>query len=284
MKNYYCKEKKMEKYKESVLNKELSNKKKLWYSNNYVIENLLNSLKFKEVTLKSHLFDEYCIRGLNIRNFDFLNYVFKFYNFFERDYNIYISNADFNFIPFFNMNLKKRSFYTSQWFQFQAETHIISYDILLDFDSKGNHIEMKSEVYKTLKLLNKFKIVYYIIPSGNNFQIVIKNYFLTFDDVKTITQLIKDILKLKYLDLSGCGNPFKIMKCPFSWVDEIVCIPLRKKEIDSFMNWNYRKLFDSNNVLKTFDLKNSKYYFQNSCSETLTDIRLKEFLKKIEVW
>lgn len=271
--------------KETILTEEQRNKKIKWYSNPIVKKRLLDFIRFREVSLKSASYDEYCIRALSIMNESFLDYVFKFYNFFERDYSIYISDAYYKKIPFFDMNLKFRSKFTSKWFNEEAEKSIYNYTLLLDFDNKKNFIEMKAEVFKILKILNEYKISYIIIPSGNNFQIHIDNpfFFYNFEQIKNITRNIREVFNLEFLDLAGCGAKFKLMKAPFSYVNEIGLIPLNATHINNFMDWNYKKIFDSNYILSHIILKNYYGFRFNFIDNNTSKIHLDNFVNKFKL-
>jgi hypothetical protein len=266
---------------ESLLSLEESNKKIKWYSNPIVRKKLLDYVRFREVMLKSNAIDEYCIRGLNIMNESFLDFVFNFYSFYKRDYNIYISTAYYKRIPFFDMNLKFRSTYTNKWFNNEAENWINGYTILLDFDSRGNFMQMKTEVNFILKLLITNKVSFIIIPSGNNFQIHIDNYNYKYtnEDIKIIIENIKNKYKLKTLDLAGAGTLFKVMKTPFSYVNNIGLIPINFKLINEFMEWNYKIIFDSNNIIDNIKLNNYFGYHINYTNNDISIEALKNFLK-----
>lgn len=237
--------------KESVLSEEQANKKYLWYSNEIIQNKLIQFMQKREVTLMSNNIQNYCIRGFNILKKDFLNYLFNFYRFSDRDYNLYISVAHYTHIPFFTMALKERSKFTSEWFNNQSQNNIFNYTLLLDFDSHGNFIDMKLEVLKILKLLIKEKVSFFIIPSGHNFQIHIDNTLYNYEEIFTITESLKMKYNLKTLCMAGIGTPNKLMKCPYSIVGNIALIPLSLDMIKNFMEWNYSKVFDSNNILKT---------------------------------
>jgi len=279
----------MEIEKSTILNKKETELKKLWYKDINVYTNLFSFLAKKETFFKSKSFDEYCIRALNFMKLDFFEYTLKFYNFFERDYNIYISTAYYNFIPFFDLNLKNRSNQTNKWFLNMAEGNINDYDFLIDFDCKNKRDfnKMTKEIIFFLKLLNDNKVTFYIIPSGSNFQVVLKN-FNTFkkEEIKDISLFLKENLDLIYSDLAGIGTAFKIMKCPFGFVGNIGCIPLNENEIKDFKNIakNYKKYFNVKNILNK-KLLNEKRGLINYISKEETQKNLRLFFKKYNcVW
>ena len=274
----------------TILSIEASNLKTLWYDKSYIQDLLLLSVNKKELALKSKSFDEYTIRAFSIDNSikgkSFLNYIFGFYSVLKRDYNLYISPSYYYKIPFFDMNLKFRSKFTSQWFSTQAENEIYAYDMLLDFDRKlNNFIDMKTECNKMLWILNKFNIKYYIIPSGSSFQILVKNTLSKdWAEIKEWTLQIKENLGLKFLDLKGIGTPFKLMKCPYSIVGNLVCLPLNDVMIKNFMSLNYGSFFEIKKILASVKLENRGLMWQNDTDNIdIINDNLHKFLEFCEV-
>jgi hypothetical protein len=281
----------MEIEKSTFLNDVESNLKYTYYSIPFFQKLIYDVTAHKETTFKSKSFDVYCIRGLNFYNKDykksnaFFNYVLNFYNFFKRDYNIYISCAYYNFIPFFDLNLKVRSEKTYKWFENFAESSIKDYDFLLDFDFHigKNYKLMVREIFFILEYLQKHKVTFYIIPSGNNFQIVLKNNNLyTIEQIKNITENLKDIFKLEYLDLTTIATFFKIIKAPYCLVKNIVSFPIQNiLPLNEFMkleNKNlYNEIFDIGYILN--HKENLKYDLWNNLESEKESIRsLKSFI------
>ncbi len=68
------------------------------------------------------------------------------------------------------------------------------------------------------------------------------NYF-----AKKFVTDFKERFGLKYLDLKGIGTYNKIMKCPYSLVEDKVVLPLQTEKLNNFHYYN----MDCNKVLKS---------------------------------
>lgn len=228
-----------------------------YYENIEVSKKLISSMRGREVTFMDGLENWKCIRGLNILHDKFLYYFFDCFNFYDKNYNIYISVAKFKNIPVFTLNLSQRSKETSGWFFKEAVNLITEYDLLLDFDSHGFYMAMKEEISYLLTLFMRRRVPFFIIPSGNNFQIVIPGEFISvpenvtkWDYIRRITENMKLVFNLKYLDLRGIGTYNKIMKCPFSLVNSSICVPFNDSDIEkNFKEFTYEDV-DIKKILK----------------------------------
>jgi hypothetical protein len=198
--------------------------------------------------------------------------MFQYFNFYVKDYNIYISLAKYNYMPKFTYNLKTRSEETRVFFDLEAENEIFSYDMLLDFDSKdiSEYSKMIKEIEWVLKTFDEENICYSVLPSGNNFQIVIpdnnfdtRKIFKRLDEksynyrILKIVKNLKKRLNLTTLDLSGIGHLFKIMKCPYTLVGDKVVLP-----IENFENFSYNDVFYKT-VRKNIDLRDRGLCLKN---------------------
>jgi hypothetical protein len=181
-----------------------------------------------------------------------------------------------------NVNLKYRSSETNNWFKDCAENEIIDYDILLDFDSKGNFKKMLRDIRFITELLNDFVIMYYIIPSGRNYQIVLKNNnVFNREQIKEITINMKETFKLETLDLSGIGSLTKVMKTPYSIVNNenmITSQPLTMDELDNIENLDYKAFSADNYILK----KTFNPLWLHPLIPSMQKENLIRFIKKIE--
>ena len=84
-------------------------KRKQWYTKRVVKYCLVESIKNREVIIIDRKDSSHVVRGIFIKTVDYLDYYFKRFNFFEENYNMYISCSSYNHIPMFTFNLKLRS-------------------------------------------------------------------------------------------------------------------------------------------------------------------------------
>jgi hypothetical protein len=281
---------------EVKLSQEQAEIKYNWYNNLEVANNILYFANKKESALKSAYNQAYSIRGLSFRNTSFPNnmsffhYVLKFYSMYGRDYNFYISVPYYNIIPFFDLNLKERSKHTSKWFNNIAETEIFNYDICLDFDTKTRFLEMTKELKLIVNLLLENEVSFYIIPSGNNFQILIYNFnLLDREQILIFQESLKVKHNLKNLCMIGTGALFKLMKCPFSFSNDIVLLPLDLIEFPIIINKMnkalYKKIFNPELNIKTGYLRNFRqhtehYIYKFLLTDSEKKINLRKFILK----
>jgi len=244
-----------------MVNEELINKRKIWYTYTPVLYALLEVCQKREVvfgdTKNSHW-----IRGLSFKSIQGIKYIFEEMGFYEKNYNIYISCAKYVHIPNFTFNLSKRSEETLKWFHDIAIHHIISYDFLLDFDSeKKNYDIMINEVLGLLYLFKKYNIKCFIQNSGyKNIHIVIpKENFNSTENILFVNSLINRF-SIKTLCSTGIGVYNKIFKCPYSLVNDIVVLP---QSIDKILFEKEICRMDTQEVLNNIMLKNRGFYFSN---------------------
>lgn len=245
-----------------------------WYNTYAVKYELVKAMKNKEVVFIDRLDNANTIRGLCIRSVNFLDYVFEKFNFHNRDYNIYLSVANYKYIPEFTYNLKKRSSETSKWFEKQSISEIYGYEIFNDFD--GNKFNrLKKEVSTLCNILESNNIKFYYFPSGNNFQVIVPielNETLSnekkidiFKKTKEFIKSIKNRFKLDYLDLKGIGTHNKVRKCPYSLVDNKVVLPLKHWNLNSseiINSFNYDEI-EVSRVLKNINIFNRGLCYVN---------------------
>lgn len=271
------------------MNKELLNKRQKWYGFVPVLYELAKTMKDREVVFMDRIDNSKCIRGLCIRSADFLQYAFEKFDFYNRDYNIYISLAKYSHIPNFTYNLSERSKETNKWFHNQARSEIFEYDILLDFDMKKieNFNYMKNKVQLITNLLYINNICFSVYPSGNNFQIIIYscNFDLGTDKLipfsKVFVEKIKERFNLEFLDLKGMGIFNKLRKCEYSLVSDKVVLPIKNDLVDiedKVYSMQY-DLIDSNIVLRTEQIKHrGQCIFNHNPEQNI--IAMKIFLKR----
>lgn len=193
-------------------------------------------------------------RAFNVRCiFDFER-VLKLVRYEKNKPNLYRGVASIKDIPKFTFNPKTRSSETNPWYRKEYNNHIIKYDLFFDWDKeeKDSWEDIIKDV-KTLKdYLDEYKVPYVLIFSGNKgFQILISGDYIDIEKIekgnvfphKTIVENIKNMLDLKFLDLSGNGVNSKLCKIPYGLVGDNVALPLTDEQLDNFkienMNVNY---------------------------------------------
>lgn len=257
-----------------------------WYGNIPVIFELLKCMKLREVVFSDRVDSWKTIRGMNIKSFDYMTKeVFKVFHFLDKDYNVFISSASYKSIPAFTYNLSNRSLETSEWFENQAGNEIFEYDCVLDFDCKDkkDFNKLYMEVYNFYMLLKNEGICFYVIYSGNNFQIVLpsflfEDYVITYNTTEykwiiDFTNQIKHRFKLEYLDLKNTGVYNRLMKCPYSLVENKVVLPLRKMYDSVFViprvSYVLDNLYVRDRGVHHFNMQNGKKtnveYFKSFC-------------------
>lgn len=252
--------------------------RKQYYDSLVTQNRLLKFMNEREVIFMDEFENWKCIRGLFIKNISFLQYCFEKFRFHDKNYNIYVSVAKYRKIPFFTMDLTKRSKYTSKWFKEDAEKEIFSYDIFLDFD-KGK--TRNTEIIKMLKWLKYFDLEYRIYPSGSNFQISLENSYLKYYETKKLIKNIKNTQHFKTLCINGIGNKDKIRKCEFSISNNNICLPIDNPTLAELSDYNLYKLdnnFDILNNSISINMKSNEksnilnfyncFVFDNKESET----------------
>lgn len=274
------------------MNQELINMRKRYYDSTFNLFNILDGMKNREVVFMNRIENFKCIRGLKITNIDFFKDMLEMYNTKKKDDNIYISVCNYETIPFFELDLNSRSRYTRKWFSGDALYSMYNYDIFLDFDSKQlGYLRMTKQIKKTVDVLNKFNITFYVIFSGSNYQIVIKTYnlfnnFSTLDKQKDnfkilkLTKSLKERLTLTCLDLTGIGVPNKVMKCPYTIVYDKVCLPLGKGQIEN-LEFLHPDFFYINNVTKKIKLNRRGIKLNNFLNEENSDKNFENMCKEL---
>lgn len=208
----------------------LKNIRNRYYNKELIIKEIVKCMKNREVVFMDKGNNCKCLRGVKILTTSFFSWFCDHINFKNENYNIYISLAQYKNIP--QKDIKK-------WFKEESINNIESYDLLLDFDfnediNSYSIYLLQLEVFFNFLLLNK--VCFYIIPSGRYYQIILPNNIWEFKpENNKIIQKGKDIISqiklrfnLDFLDLKGVGVHNKIMKCPYSLVNDIICIPLKE--------------------------------------------------------
>ena len=264
----------------------MTKNRNFYYRKIYVLFEMLKCMKNKEVVFMDKDDNWKCIRGLWVKSMDYLRFTFfPTFKFLEKNYNIYISCANYEGIPPFTFNLSNRSKETKLFFGTEALNLITGYDLLLDFDCKDRQREdYLRELWAFYNVLDKNEVCFYIIFSGNNYQIVIPSDVYGFD-IKKEKMKKRSFMKpldfaiqfrkrfcLKSLDIRGVGVYNKLMKCPYSLVAENVVLPIS--------NFNGKdSIFSSRYVLSGMTIKNRGLMLHNNKGSKNFGV-FKKFCKK----
>lgn len=260
----------------------LMDKRNNWFTKRHVVFQLLEGMRQREVMFLDLLDYRKVKRGFFITHDQFFKKLYYHYNLFDELFNIYISVAKYEEIPFFNLDLRKRKEETQLWFLGIAKSKIIGYDMLLDFDCKDRvkFPDMLNEVREFSHVLLNNDICFQIYPSGQNFQIVIPSECFNFpkdiemwEYIKKLTNKIKYMFQLEYLDTKGIGVYNKVRKLPYSVTYDKVCLPFKDKTLIydlynfSYDNFVLDKIITSETITNRGqcyfnDYKNKKELFQ----------------------
>lgn len=241
-----------------TLNQNLLNKRNRYYKNYQVEWELVKAMKNREVVFMDGKDNRKIIRGIFINHPEQLRKAFEIFGFYRKNENIYISVAKYNHIPIFTPNLSKRSEFTNLWFRNEAKKEFVNYDLLLDIDirKQTRFTEIKKKTLLLLRALHRYEVPFYFYPSGTGFHIIIPAELVNFprEKHKLLIKEFQEKLEYDFIDSNGIGNLTKIRKCPYSLVDDRICLPIDNYE--HFLNWYQYDLTDSNDHLFTTNFRN----------------------------
>lgn len=238
-----------------------------YYDKSYVKFGIMQSCKNREVA---------CIpkaRAFKIVSSNSLDTILKFVNWKTKPVKIYRSVAKLKEIPMFTFNPKLRSSETGPWFRNDFDNLIYEYDLFLDFDVDKESIQAEipkalQEVKEVLEVFNQFKVPYYVQFSGNKgFQILIDGQYMpeprmekgAVQPAKLVQERLKQLLDLKYLDLSNNGVGNRLCKIPYSLCPTMedqseeemnVALPLSDEQIENFniADMKLKRIYESVNL------------------------------------
>lgn len=267
------------------------NIRQFYYRKVYVLFEIVKALKNREMAFIDHENSSFAIRGMNVKTIDYLKLsFFDFCHFLEKNYNIYMSCAKYEDIPNFTFNLSNRSGETKIWFKNEAKELIRGYDLFLDFDLPEKEEEKKdyiNEVFTFFALLKEHNICFRMVFSGSGYQIVINSDTYGFDyrndelidnvymKPYVLIKQIQERFKLKYLCISGAGVYNKLMKCPYSLVEDRVVFPVTIPQ--------FQQIFNANYVLKHYVLRGRGLCFLNDRGAYTNNMFFNKFCKKFHI-
>jgi len=258
--------------------------RKIWYSHKFVLFNILECLKDKELCFlsdKSVREEHKNAHLLKAHALIFLEKHFEWINFWGYKINIYHSVAELDFIPKFSYNPKKRT-KEEEYIKYKDEflNHVTGYSFFVDFDGKSETYYEEAKEFK--KILDEYKLPYYCLNSSSKgFHFCIESKWLP---DKPITKIISEIgnkiiphiiaiYEFKSID-DGIYDIKRVKKCPYSYVcDGTIALPLSDEQFDNF---------NVDMVLMKNVLKNVKLFKRGLLVRNwgLTEIELKNNVKK----
>lgn len=239
--------------------------RKIWYSHDFVIYEIVKSLNLKECALildKKYRETEKPKRFRYYRAWakDYLLLAFKTTDFFDYPVNIYHSTAYYKTIPKFTFDKTKRSIQTQEFNKSRNEQvdkmretgicedleYINGTDFLCDIDKTDENFYNDAKKFK--EICDLYALPYYLIcssGSGMHFCIEWKYLHNAFPDKKVVELMkdnckiienIRDIYELENLDLHLINEVDKLKKCPFSYVckDGTIAISLSDEQFQKF--------------------------------------------------
>jgi len=276
-----------------------------WYSKPFIIYNLINFSKNKEMSFLNSGYDRKGnIRYLNCATIDFFLKYLKNFNFFtpKKNYNVYCSLAT---IDWENSSIKSFKF-SGEERKEQTEEFNLQKDVFIDFsgaidfdgDLDGENkldISQEEAVIRALRdlrivkdLFDKYKLTYFVHFSGKRgfhlfYQMPVE---ISFGKKVSLANLIvkelSDILNLPTIDRVSYGKR-KIFKCPYSLVTHkfktFVVLPLDDEFIKSFDLSKLRVEY----VIKKMSLKNRGLLMRNQLSASQKCSNFKAFLKDFDI-
>lgn len=236
--------------------------KLVWYNNLGVLFELIHDLKSKEGVFMLPEGGNKTVRCLKVNKVDYLKSNMREWGFFKNNFNMYSSLGHFPDMPMASWNRAK---YQIQKAEF-SKNHLSlmkGYDFMIDLDQQDDEKNIK-ECYKSAKrvkkILDNFKIKYYIIFSGQkgfHFRIDYEDYpnwmkkldmLELIRILKSLTEKLQLIENIKHID-EDLIDSRRITKLPYSVVipkeeyDEVhnfkVALPLSDEDFDNFKIENY---------------------------------------------
>ena len=242
---------------------EFLDKRKKYYEFIPALFEIVKNLQHRELAFltPSKYLPRKTIRYMFAERIDYLKSHFEAFDFYKHPVNMYMSVAVLKNIPIFTYNLKER-IKSDEYkiFNKEYEINTVGYNFFMDFDGKEDYDRCLLEVKEMKKILDEYKVPYYVMPSsfrGFHFHIPYE-YMPDIDINETLKVLnkvvynIKGIHDFKTLDITIVDMK-RICKVPYSVVsDGSVCLPLNDMQFNNFR----KDMIEIDNVLKNITLKN----------------------------
>jgi hypothetical protein len=268
-----------------IKKKDAIEKKKKYYSNTFVLFELVKCLKNRELCMLSTRID---IQKRNVRfllafSIDYLKKHFKRFDFDDSLINLYHSVALLKpEVPVFSYNLKERR-HTEEYQQFNEnyKDYVAGYNLFIDIDSDWDWEKALKETLEVKKVFDEFKLPYYILNSSfKGFHLHIPAEYMPkkeiselLADINEVIYNIKGIYDLKCVDTS-IFDLKRVCKLPYSMVsDGSVCLPLSDEQLKNFTP----EIVKMENVMRNVKIMNRGLLTR---THGLTDLHLKENVSK----
>jgi len=224
-----------------IMDEEFESMRKLWYKNENILFNIIESTKYRETAFLG----EYCVRCMKVNAVRYLQKNFDRNRFFQKPFMIYFSLSKFPNIPMFSFNQQERREQQDE-FNTNYLKFITGYDFLFDFDNP-NLMLSYSTTYKVKKIFDERKIPYSLIFSGSKGFHIRVHYEDMCDELKSMSfpdlcLLFKTFaenfkLKEKLFDIDlGIFDLRRIAKVPYSiaYPFYFVALPLTDEQFENF--------------------------------------------------
>jgi len=260
-----------------------------YYSNVFVLMEIVKSLKHKELAFLDKETHKKNIRFLFSSKIDFLKMHFEKLDLLKYNADMYHSVADLKNIPVITYNLKARRL-SSEYKEINDNyvNHMIGYDFFLDFDLDPSDFKAGHNESRDFKvILEEMQVPYYLLASSKKgLHYIIPSEFFdnsnVLKNVETFREVIgniKAIYDYNFLD-NSIVDIKRLKKVPYSFVsDGSIALPLTDEQ---FLGYN-SQLVDMRCVLKRVKIKERGLLLRRY---NLTDEQLKintaKFLKEFQ--
>ena len=224
------------------MDKEFEKLRKQWYSDDNVMFNIIDNLKYRETTVIRKGLAHRCLKINAIRYF-VANA--SRYHFFDEEFNLYASLGMFPDLPMFSFGMQDKRKEMDE-FNVSFTKYMTGYDFLMDIDNKDLRLAY-STTYKIKKIFDDYKIKYYLLFSGNkgfHFRVDYTDFPLSLKKLKWSELAMK--LK-RFAESFRAINNFedidttifdlrRVSKTPYSLVypNYLVALPLTDKQFSNF--------------------------------------------------
>jgi len=258
--------------------------RKQWYSQTFVLFEIVKGLKHRELCFLTPKFEEKkkAVRYLLALNVDYLRKHFQAFAFEKSLMNMYHSVAVLRDVPVFSYNLMARKHEDIyQEFNKNYEKYAVGYNFFFDVDGKENPALAFEEAKQIKNILEEFKVPYYLLNSSKTgFHFVVPSWFLSFESIDKTLEVLNNVLyniigiyDFKCLDPSIIDMK-RVQKVPYSYeCSGCICLPLDDEQFQNFSP----KIVEAQSVMANNRIKNRGLLIREY---GLNEEQLKENVKK----